>query len=63
MTGLTAGKTYKFKVEARNSIGYSEESNELTAIAAIVPVAPGAPSTIMDVNNVILSWSSPSQTT
>lgn len=62
ITGLTAGKTYKFRVEARNSIGYSDYSNELEAIAAIVPVAPGAPSSAMDVNDVIISWSSPSST-
>jgi hypothetical protein len=60
VTGLTPGKTYKLKVEARNSIDYSDYSNELTAIAAIVPTAPAAPSTIMDVNNVIIDWNSPS---
>lgn len=62
VTSLTAGKTYKFKVEARNSIGYSLPSNELTTIAAIVPTAPGAPSTIMNVNDVVVNWSPPSQT-
>ena len=60
VTGLTSGKTYQFRVEARNSIGYSNYSNVITAIAAIVPSAPPAPSTIMDVNNVIITWNPPS---
>lgn len=60
MTGLTTGLTYNFRIEARNSIGYSTYSNVVTAMAAIVPTAPAAPSTAMDVNNVIIDWSSPS---
>jgi hypothetical protein len=60
VTGLTAGKTYKFKVESRNSIGYSSSSNVLSAVAAVVPSAPAAPSTIMDVNDVTIDWNSPS---
>jgi hypothetical protein len=34
ITGLTPGQTYKFKVEARNIIGFSEYSSELTVLAA-----------------------------
>ena len=31
---LTAGATYRFKIEARNSVGYSLESGELVILAA-----------------------------
>jgi hypothetical protein len=60
VASLTTGLTYNFKLEARNSIGYSVFSNVITATAAIVPTAPAAPSTITVVNNVIISWSPPS---
>lgn len=60
VTGLTTGLTYNFRVESRNSIGYSTYSNIVTAMAAIVPTAPAAPSTAMDINDVIIDWSSPS---
>lgn len=59
LTGLITGNTYIIKVEARNEIGFSSDSNLVTAIAAIVPIAPSAPSTIRDVNNIIIDWSSP----
>ena len=61
-TGLTTGKTYIFRIESRNSIGYSSYSNNVTAMAAIVPSAPAAPSTINDVNNIIIDWNTPSST-
>lgn len=59
MTSLQAGTTYRIRVEAKNSIGYSEYSNVIEAIAAIVPTATPDPTTIMDVNNVIVDWSAP----
>jgi hypothetical protein len=38
---LSPGVTYKFKVEARNSFGFSiQPSNEVTIIAATIPNAP-----------------------
>jgi len=60
VTGLTTGKTYRFRVQARNSIGFSTTSNEIQATAAVVPAAPNSPSTIVNVNNVIISWNAPS---
>lgn len=39
-TDLTAGTTYKFKVQARNSFGYSDLSVEVSILAAQVPDAP-----------------------
>ena len=52
--------TYKIRVEARNSIGFSEYSNLVEAVAAIVPTAPAAPATIRDINEIIIDWSAPS---
>ena len=60
MTGLISGRTYNLRVESRNSIGYSPFSNVVTAMAAVVPTAPAAPTTLLDVNNVIIDWNSPS---
>jgi hypothetical protein len=37
---LSAGTTYVFKVQARNSVGYSSDSIELSVIAAKLPDAP-----------------------
>lgn len=31
---LTAGATYKFKVKARNSVGFSDNSGEIFILAA-----------------------------
>jgi len=34
VTNLIQGQTYKFYVQAKNSIGYSEESNQIEVLAA-----------------------------
>ncbi len=39
-TGLTGGLTYKFRIEARNSVGYSLYSEELAILCARIPDAP-----------------------
>jgi hypothetical protein len=53
---LSTGKTYQLRVEARNAIGFSNPSNVIEGVAAIVPAAPAAPSTILDINNVVVDW-------
>jgi hypothetical protein len=40
VSGATSGKVYKFKVETRNIIGFSDFSEELAIKAAIIPTAP-----------------------
>jgi hypothetical protein len=40
VTGLTAGTYYKFYVKARNIIGQSTQSSEVTILAAKIPDAP-----------------------
>lgn len=39
-TGLSAGVTYRFKVESRNAYGYSQLSSELVVVASSAPDAP-----------------------
>ena len=59
--GLSAGTTYTFKVRARNAIGFSEYSTELSIIAADKPSLQFAPTTSIggdEINpNVIITWS------
>lgn len=60
VTGLTTGSTYQFRVQSRNAIGLSTFSNIVTATAAIVPAPPNAPSTVVNVNNIVITWNAPS---
>jgi hypothetical protein len=60
VTGLTTGETYQFRLASRNAIGLSTFSNIVTATAAIVPASPNAPSTTVNVNNIIINWNAPS---
>ena len=46
-TGLTAGKTYTFKVEARNSYGLSAPSAPSPILCQYVPATPAAPTTLV----------------
>lgn len=55
-TTLVQGQSYNFRVEARNSVGYSTMSEPVTIICAIGPAKPGPPSTAVVVNDVIISW-------
>lgn len=44
-TGLTAGLTYKFRIEARNSYDHSDYSDEISIICATIPSVPAQPTT------------------
>jgi hypothetical protein len=48
---------YKFKVQARNAVGYSLDSAEITIRAAKVPDVPTNVLTSIDGSNVLISWS------
>ena len=41
-TGVSAGVTYKFKVQARNAVGLGAQSSEFSIIAATTPGLPTA---------------------
>jgi hypothetical protein len=58
-TGLTSGTTYEFKVESRNSYGYSDFSEVLTLLAAFKPEAPVSVTTSIANDKVIIAWSEP----
>jgi hypothetical protein len=58
-TGLTAGKTYTFKVEARNKYGNSLPSLPVSILCAGSPEAPLAPTTVNFNDQVIISWQAP----
>lgn len=57
-TGLLPGKTYNFKVYARNSVGLSLPAT-VSILAAQIPDVPGVPTTVVSGSNVIISWAAP----
>jgi len=59
MTLATQGTSYRFKVEAKNSVGFSLYSNEITVLAAQAPNQPVAPTTSIVGQSVQISWTSP----
>lgn len=58
-TGLTPGKTYVYKVQARNSFGLSAFSTTVAILAADVPYPVEAPTTIIQGSNVVVGWVAP----
>ena len=64
-TGVSAGTTYKFKVQARNAAGLGTESAEFSIIAATIPGVPTALARD-DANTsqtqVAFTWSLPTST-
>ncbi len=61
-TGLTVGKTYSFKVYARNIVGYSLGSDPVSPaiLAAQIPDTPLAPTTTIAGDYVNITWAAPS---
>jgi hypothetical protein len=58
-TGLTAGTTYEFKIESRNSYGYSSDSDVLTLLCAFIADPPVSVTTANVNELVTISWSEP----
>ena len=56
VTGLTTGLTYSFKVQAKNSEGYSTFSNTVSILAAQTPDAPSSPTTSIVNDQLTISW-------
>jgi hypothetical protein len=42
---IISGQTYKFKVQARNEVGYSPDSDEISILAATIAYVPDTPMT------------------
>jgi hypothetical protein len=53
---LVPGENYKFKVQARNAVGYGSFSDEVTIRAAKIPEMPIQVATQVDVDNIIITW-------
>ena len=60
-TGLTAGLSYKFKVEAENGFGFSAFSSSVSILCATVPSQPTPPSTTVVNSDVIFDWEKPNE--
>ena len=53
---LMPGSYYSFKVQSKNSYGFSDYSEQITMLCAFVPSAPEAPSTEVINSDVLISW-------
>lgn len=53
---LLPGENYKFKVQARNAVGFGAFSDEVTIRAARIPDSPSTVVTVIDVDSVVISW-------
>jgi hypothetical protein len=51
--------TYRFKVESRNSYGYSLLSSEISILCAYVPSNPATPTTTNTLDKVQFDWVAP----
>jgi hypothetical protein len=58
-TGLTFGVTYEFKIESRNSYGYSGYSETITLLCAFKPDPPLTASTANSNALVTIAWGEP----
>jgi titin len=58
-TTLTPGIYYGFKVQARNSFGYSSASAEVIIYSGEIPATPEAPTTTFQRDTVLVSWTAP----
>jgi len=59
-SSLTPDVIYTLKVAARNLVGLSSDSTEVTIRAAAVPSTPAAPTTVVNTNvSVTISWAAP----
>jgi phospholipase C len=59
IVGLTNGKSYTFKVAAKNSLGVGYPSTPTRPITVGIPDAPGAPGGLPGNGQVQLSWTAP----
>jgi hypothetical protein len=60
-TPVVKGNTYKFKVQARNSVGYSAFSDEFSVTAATIPSQPAQPTTSLTDNLLTVKWTQPAE--
>ena len=59
-TGLSAGKTYRFRVRARNGVDLSVYSSVFSIVAATLPSQPDPPTTsVIDEYQISITWDLP----
>ena len=58
-SGLTFGVTYEFKIESRNSYGYSAFSETITLLCAFKPDPPAYVATFNTNELVTITWTEP----
>jgi hypothetical protein len=56
---LTPGVTYAFRVQSRNTFGYSDDSADFLILCATVPDPPEAPVTTTVASDVTIAWQEP----
>lgn len=56
VSGLTAGTTYEFTVEARNQYDYSDLSDTLALLNAYIPEVPTSVVTTIEGEQVKIAW-------
>lgn len=57
-TGLTADTVYAFRIQARNAVGYSADSDPVSIRAAAIPDTPTNPTNTLNGIAVDFSWDS-----
>jgi hypothetical protein len=56
IVALVDGENYKFKVQARNAVGFGAFSSEVVIRAAKVPEMPISVQTSVELSSVVISW-------
>lgn len=59
VSGLSAGTHYQFKVQARNSYGYSSDSLDFNVLCASAPDSPEDVVTAVIIDKARFTWSTP----
>ena len=53
---LLVGRYYKFRVEAKNSVGYSAFSAPISILTAQIPATPAPPTTTLIGYTIVITW-------
>ena len=59
VSGLTAGNTYLFQVQAVNIYGSGTLSTQLSVIPSDIPDTPGIATVTLSTTNVVVDWTAP----
>lgn len=62
ITGLSRGKTLRFRVEAHNARGWSDKSDYSPVITAGTPIAPTGVVAVPGIGQAVVAWTAPTIT-